>query len=264
MRVFFWGLLLLNAGYFSWQYLVSLEHTKSVVESSPASSHSVVLYSEVQARAEQAAIQEQTGKDSKPRSAAGSAGEKQVAKIRAGQSGRTGTPESSGSASNAKRDPAVFEKESRCVSVGMFSNEEALDKAVNLLKLQQVKYGIVTGKKTVERYWVYIPPLSSIDEARKVARRLRSLGIEDYQILATAGKINAISLGIYSNPDIAKNRQSSINQLGFDSMIEVLRRQRSARALRIFPGQNQVVPDSVMGEMLKFEEGLKIEKISCQ
>ena len=67
-------------------------------------------------------------------------------------------------------------------------------------------------------WWVFIPPQGSRAGAMKKTAELKSLGIEDYFILQDEGKMRwAVSLGVFSSEDAARNRLDALRAKGVRS-----------------------------------------------
>lgn len=67
-------------------------------------------------------------------------------------------------------------------------------------------------------YWVYIPPLASKQDADRKAAELKKLGAPEFFIVQDAGPNHlAISLGIFSSEDAAKERLEALRAKGVKS-----------------------------------------------
>ena len=67
-------------------------------------------------------------------------------------------------------------------------------------------------------YWVYIPPLANKQEADKKAVELKKLGAPEFFIVQDAGANHlAISLGIFSSEEAAKERLDALRAKGVKS-----------------------------------------------
>lgn len=67
-------------------------------------------------------------------------------------------------------------------------------------------------------YWVFIPPLASKQDADRKASELKKLGAPEFFILADPGPNHlAISLGIFSTEDAAKERLDALRAKGVRS-----------------------------------------------
>lgn len=71
------------------------------------------------------------------------------------------------------------------------------------------KYDEITG------YWVLIPPLPDRRQAKETVARLKEAGVEDLWLFSKGEKRNAISLGLYSRQDAAREHADTIRSKGF-------------------------------------------------
>ncbi|WP_137936920.1 SPOR domain-containing protein [Chitinivorax sp. B] len=89
--------------------------------------------------------------------------------------------------------------------------------------LDTLKIGKPLGNARIEaktRFWVYILPQSSLSDAQKKTEELQALGLSerDFFIVNDAGRWrNAISLGVYSTQDAARQRLDAVQEKGVKS-----------------------------------------------
>lgn len=63
-------------------------------------------------------------------------------------------------------------------------------------------------------HWVYLPPTDSNGEARAVVQELRDAGLDDVSLVREEAYRNAISLGVFSSEERARQRQQQVADLG--------------------------------------------------
>jgi hypothetical protein len=105
-----------------------------------------------------------------------------------------------------------------CVEWGGFSVAEAP-------RAEQALEPLALGARLAQRrseetagWWVFIPPQGNRAAALKKTAELKSLGIDDYFILQDEGKMRwAISLGVFSSEDAARNRLEALRVRGVRS-----------------------------------------------
>ena len=89
----------------------------------------------------------------------------------------------------------------------MASLESMLSEKFPAFKSERVMNAASATIATSASYWVYIPPLSSKQEAEKKAAELKKLHVPEFFIVQEAGPMrNAISLGIFSSKAAATER----------------------------------------------------------
>ncbi len=116
----------------------------------------------------------------------------------------------------------------KCVTVGPFDADKAAREVGVRLKAEGIDYAVRTeDKKEVSSYWVYLQPAASRYKAELMLKRLDRLGIRDH-VIVTEGKLNnAISLGLYANPENARTRMRQMAKKGVKARQEVRYRTRS-------------------------------------
>jgi hypothetical protein len=69
-------------------------------------------------------------------------------------------------------------------------------------------------------WWVFIPPQGNRQAALKKAAELKSLGVDDYFVVADEGDFRwAVSLGVFRNEEAAQARLAALRQQGVRSAI---------------------------------------------
>ncbi len=102
-----------------------------------------------------------------------------------------------------------------CLEWGSFTLADAprAQKALEPLSL-----GARLGQRRTEEtagWWVYIPPQGSRQNALRKAAELKSLGVEEYFVVADEGPFRwGVSLGVFRNEDAALARLASLRRLG--------------------------------------------------
>jgi hypothetical protein len=105
-----------------------------------------------------------------------------------------------------------------CIEWGGFAVAEAP-------KAEQALAPLALGARLTQRrseetagWWVFIPPQANRAAAQKKTAELKSLGIDDYFILQDEGKMRwAVSLGVFSSEDAAKQRLEALRAKGVRS-----------------------------------------------
>ena len=109
----------------------------------------------------------------------------------------------------------------KCYSLGPFENKQQVDLASGLLKSSGIKAKRRVSKDARRKaYWVLLPPAESKEAAQKSAARLKQLRVDDYFVVATGEKTNAISLGVFSKFESAHRRIKEIQGMGFKPEFE--------------------------------------------
>lgn len=124
-------------------------------------------------------------------------------------------------AAKPKRPQASTQAVQRCFTLGPFPTKKAVSDARDQLS----GWGIdarqrLDKDKSRPGYWVMIPPSDSREQARAHIARLKENQITDYFLVATGEFKNAVSLGVFSRPELARRRLNRIQQMGFEPRLE--------------------------------------------
>ncbi len=70
------------------------------------------------------------------------------------------------------------------------------------------------------KFWVYVPPLDTLANARKKAEQIAEMGIDDYFVVNDGKKWqNAISLGVFSTREAGERRLAEVKSRGVRSAV---------------------------------------------
>lgn len=109
----------------------------------------------------------------------------------------------------------------QCYTVGPFARSKLAGEAARRLEVLGIEARQrMSSDSSRDGYWVMIAPAASRAAARKTVRKLKDEGIKDYFRVATGDWTNAVSLGVFSRPDLARRRLEQITALGFAPRIE--------------------------------------------
>ena len=111
--------------------------------------------------------------------------------------------------------------QSRCFTLGPFKTA----KIAAEVRTQMVKEGIdvqhrVSKDNTRPGFWVFIPPTNTRKSAQEQVSRLKAQEIKDYFIVVTGEHANAVSLGVFSQSDLAQRRFNDLKSLGFEVKLQ--------------------------------------------
>lgn len=119
----------------------------------------------------------------------------------------------------ATNTPAQIQQ--RCFTLGPFKTTQA----AATVRTQLAKAGIeaqnrVSKENTRPGFWVYLPPTATRKAAQDHVAELKARNLKDYFLVATGEYTNAISLGVFSQPDLAQRRSEEITALGFEVKLQ--------------------------------------------
>ena len=165
----------------------------------------------------------------------------------------------------ARPSPRVVFLELSCYSIGPFYEENAVKSASSTL----TGLGLVTSHKSEVRkelsgFWVYIPPLPSRDEARKVIGMLKQRGLKDFLIVSNGDKRNAISLGFFSTRDGAQQHQTRMKAIGLNSVLEEAYKETNGYWLDFSSPNTPPLPETVIEALQSEYDEISIKKRPCK
>ena len=81
--------------------------------------------------------------------------------------------------------------------------------------------GLASSETTISgKVWVYIPPQTDLELAKRKAQQLSDQGVLDFYLINNGGRWqNAISLGVFSNRDGAERRLAELKAQGVRSAV---------------------------------------------
>jgi len=103
-----------------------------------------------------------------------------------------------------------------CSSIGPFATQADMRGAINALTplVSRIQYREAHATET-RGYWVYLPALSSREQALAIARQLSAKGVRDYYVVTAGDQQNTISLGLFRDRGNADKRRNEVAALGF-------------------------------------------------
>ncbi|MDI1362142.1 sporulation protein [Methylotenera sp.] len=126
--------------------------------------------------------------------------------------------------------PVLTPAKTTCYEWGVFSaaNLTGAQTAVSNLSIQTS----IKEQSSLEakRFWVYKPPLKSVEAAQAKALELKALGIQDMYIVQDARWRNAISFGVFEDEQLATNLLNELKAKGVKEVVKALRNQGKGHA----------------------------------
>lgn len=155
---------------------------------------------------------------------------------------------------------AVPEGTAICYSVGPLKTENLAQQVQKQLSVAQIGTVTIRGGSSASQYWVFTPPHASYAAAQTVAAELKAKQIKDFQILVSAGKQNAISLGLYTDRRAAQRRMAKLESLGFQVQMDEIKRGVKQYWLDYPANGENPLPNSVFEELKKEYPALQLDK----
>ena len=151
-----------------------------------------------------------------------------------------------------------------CYWAGPLADDADRDVLLRRLKgLNIVASERVTRAAGDLRYWVYLPPLSSKDEAKAQLAALQSKGIDSYLIHKGERK-NGISLGLFSQLELAESREAEVRAAGWEATMDTYKRSVNQRWITASKEQLDAVGEGILPRMLKNKSDVTIIEKKCE
>ena len=104
----------------------------------------------------------------------------------------------------------------RCYSLGPFTYRQSFNAAKEKMSHQGVEvFSRESSEHVRNGYWVMLPVSATSNQTKMHLQKLKVLGVKDYFLVAAGEEKNAISLGVFSKPKLAKRRRDEVEKLGF-------------------------------------------------
>lgn len=137
---------------------------------------------------------------------------------------------------------------------------EEIDQA--RLALDKLALGDKLTQAPVTEYWLYIPPLKNKTDAQKKLAELAALGIEDGQLVDTAGKWRwAISFAGHPSEDAAVVRLNQLKEKGVKSA-KILKRDVPGNAFNIAQVDEKIRAE--LNQVKSAFSGTELNDVECR
>jgi len=152
-----------------------------------------------------------------------------------------------------------------CYSLGPFAKKAQSKTAQQTLSEASIKTKQIRLRDTSRSgYWVILPASVSRKAANKHIQKLKKLKITDYFLVATGRHENAVSLGVYSQKKLARNRVDEMIRLGFIPRMESVALPKKVYWLNWYKESKIQPEETLIGDIKKkYPQISKIER-SCK
>ncbi|WP_370979647.1 SPOR domain-containing protein [Agaribacterium sp. ZY112] len=147
-------------------------------------------------------------------------------------------------------DPAEASPE-MCELVGPFDQGGEAEAFVE--RLQSVEIEAVIKQIELpagQSYWVHLPPEDSETTAYRKLAALQGQGIESY-VIAQGELKNAVSLGVFTYPELADKRVDTAKAMGLDAQVTIVERTQIETWVSIRPEFVEKMSDLTWSRMLE-------------
>lgn len=150
-----------------------------------------------------------------------------------------------------------------CYAWGSFP-AASVTKARNILEQLELEFTVhQTAAKEAVRYWVYIPPLKSQQEAQARSDALRQLGVAETFVVQEARWRNAISLGIFSDKTLATRLAQELRGRGVLDVMSEVRNQGGGQSSFLIRELSATRAEEIGAHKPDFPY-MELKQIACQ
>jgi hypothetical protein len=142
--------------------------------------------------------------------------------------------------------PAVVPSGPACYSVGPFANDGSPNRFALKMQARHFTTRIDVLEKDSMDYWVFVPALVNRDQAEEKLRDLKRNGVADAFIVDQNPFTNAISLGHFSQSDLAQAYKDKMVAQNVPAEMRELPRTGQERWVYVAPGVSKIdVKDAI-------------------
>lgn len=121
----------------------------------------------------------------------------------------------------------------------------------------------VIANQEAIRYWVYIPPLKSFQEAQARNEALHRLGIENTFIVQDAQWKNAISFGVFKDEALATRLAEAMRSRGVTDVTKTVRNQEGKQFVLAIRNISDVTAEEIQRLKPDFPYS-ELKRVECQ
>jgi len=150
-----------------------------------------------------------------------------------------------------------------CYEWGSFSTAD-VSRARNILDKFNLE-ATVKQQATQEatRYWVYIPPRKSLEDAQAKMAELKGLGVQESYIVQEPQWRHAISLGVFKDEALANRFLEDLRTRGVRSAVKGARNHESGQAGFFIKNVSAAVAEEI-GKLKPDFPGSELKQAACQ
>jgi len=280
-------LLLLNGGFFAWQYHSAQGKTGAQHAVDTRGEHDpLTLISELSS--EQRKTLGVTPKDGEsttpgqeppmatektPEATATSKMAEQLAEKPADTAAQAGTEMAKPATKPQAQDTPIASKPKQqtpagrphCYALGPMGNQ----KSVKQVKLRISSMGLTTEQlrnevEKVPTNWIYLGPIKTEAEAKHTLQRLHDKGMKDTQLINKGANNFVISVGLFSTKQGADERLKRLQDAGFTPSISQVTAKKSHYWLEVSYNGGKAVDEKILRDMVRGIRGADVKETECK
>jgi len=151
-----------------------------------------------------------------------------------------------------------------CYAVGPFLLMSDVGAAAEIFERHQI-YAAQRAKAQRKQvgYWVYVPPLASVEAANAALKRIQESGLLDVQLITEGTKANALSVGVYQAASQAEQRSNMIDDMGLAVKTEPLYRTQPQYWLDVELMDTTKLSSKIWNEVSSGRPNIRQERRKC-
>ena len=152
-----------------------------------------------------------------------------------------------------------------CYSLGPFTNKVEAENAQELLKEEKVETKNIRLRDTSRSgFWVILPATETRKDANQHIKKLKKLKVKDYFLVVTGPYKNAVSLGVYSQKNLARRRVDDMIRHGFIPRMESVALPRKVYWVNWYKDSGVQPKESTISDFKKHYTQLSKVERSCK
>lgn len=277
-------LILLNGGFFGWQYYkLHGKHTADTMQAQKGEYDPLTLISELSPEQRQAlgvTPKKEGDKGGQDAPHTMSEAEQKTAQQPASEAANPQAHDKPASATpatdmkTAETSPKPDEKshdtmpaatQPVCYSLGPMGNRKLINRVERRITSMGLKVDKVRNEvESVPTNWIYLGPMKTESEAKRTVQRLHAKGVRDTQIINKGAKNYVISVGLFSTKQGADERLQKLQEAGFTPSLSHVTAKKSHYWLDISYQGGKVVKEKILKDMLRGISGAGVKQFTCK
>ncbi|MDH5183734.1 MAG: SPOR domain-containing protein [Gammaproteobacteria bacterium] len=152
-----------------------------------------------------------------------------------------------------------------CYVIGPIKKKAHIDRLSK--HIRSMDLDIIKVRKTINKipsHWIYLSGYKSEDEAKKAISRLVSKGVKDTQLIKRSATNIVISVGLFSTKPGADKRLKKLEDSGFTPQTSMVTANKSLYWIDLKYKDGQKVDESLLMSLSKGMTDTKVEQGNCQ
>lgn len=160
--------------------------------------------------------------------------------------------------------PVPAADNSACYIVGPFPGETEARTVMEDFVARGVDAAYTPRPQQRNRYWLHTPPLPDLKAAEARLKQLNEMGFHDVVIMPAGDLKNSLSLGFYHNQSSAEQRMADLKAKGVNAIQAVQQRTVDTHWVRYQAPRGDAAADAVWEALSEARPDVRREEMPCQ